>query len=96
MLLKRRCSTCETVAHPGYCLDELRVKWVFVQFPAEPLHMHVYRAPFLGFLAAPYLLQQLIACQNITAMANEVDEQMNEEATAKVYLLVLSYYTAAT
>jgi hypothetical protein len=97
LLLKRHDSTCETVAHPGYCLDELWVIWVVVQFLVEPMHMHVYRARVLGFLAAPYLLLlQLVTCQNIAAMAHQVDEQMKEEATAKVYLLVPSYYTAPT
>jgi hypothetical protein len=79
--LKRHCSACETVAHPWYCLDELWVMWVVVQFLAEPMHMHVYRARVLGFLAAPYLLQQLVACQNSTAVANQVNEQIKEEAT---------------
>ena len=77
MLLKHNSSTCETVAHPGYCLNELWVKWVVVQFMAEPKHMHVYRTRALHILAAPYLLQQRLACQNITAMANEIDVHLN-------------------
>ena len=39
--------------------------------------MHVYRTRALHILAAPYLLQQRLACQNITAMANEIDEHLN-------------------
>ena len=94
LLRNRHCSSCETVAHPGYCLDELWIMWVIVQFLAEPMHMHVYRARVLHILAAPYLLQQLVACQNIAAMAHQVDEQMKEEGTAQVYLLFPSYYTS--
>ncbi len=56
--------------------------------------MHVYRTRVRHSLAAPYLFQQLFACQNIAAMANQIDEQIKERRAPYLDKLVTSGYLA--
>ena len=52
---------------------------VVLQFLTQPMDMHVYRARVDRCFAAPYVLEDLIPCQNNTAVAKQIDEQIEEK-----------------
>jgi len=61
---------------------------VVLQFLAEQMNMHNYCMRVDTGFAAPYLLEELVSCQDHTTVAEQIDEQIEEERAAKFNFLI--------
>ena len=62
----------EAIADAAHGLDQFGVGGVFLQFFAQPAHMHIDGACIAHVVVAPHVLQQLVACEHGAAIARQV------------------------
>ena len=66
----------ETVAYSADGLDEVGVCGVFFEFLAQPAYVYVDCSCVTNVVVAPYVLEQLVACQDSATVAHEVGQQV--------------------